>query len=393
MIEKISGKPVLKYLIPIFNPTKSDWAPLARIIHWLTLLWLFIGLVVLFSASYPEGGDNLGNGLYYIKRQLIWAYPGLILFNVVSETSLKKLLKITPIVVLILFAAIIATNIWGVTINGAQRWLGVGAFLIQPSELIKPFLVLQGAIIFSQWHKSTIEKRIFWLVIFALILGGILMQPNLSNAALCGITLWLIALMGMIRWRDLGIVALTGVSLGAISIQVNDHQYRRIMSFIDPWENISGDGYQLAQSLIAIGSGGTWGSGLGFSNQKLFYLPIQYTDFIFAVFAEEFGFVGCIALLLLIMSWATVGVLIAIQSQITVNRLIAGGAIIFMVGQSLINIAVATGVFPTTGLTFPLFSYGGNSVLASLFLAALLIRVARESNEGTLLEFPQPSQR
>ena len=219
------------------------------------------------------------------------------------------------------------------------------------------------------------------------------MQPNLSNAALCGITLWLIALMGMIRWRDLGIVALTGVSLGAISIQFNDHQYRRIMSFIDPWENISGDGYQLAQSLIAIGSGGTWGSGLGFSNQKLFYLPIQYTDFIFAVFAEEFGFVGCIALLLLIMSWATVGVLIAIQSQITVNRLIAGGAIIFMVGQSLINIAVATGVFPTTGLTFPLFSYGGNSVLASLFLAALLIRVARESNEGTLLEFPQPSQR
>nr|WP_246140396.1 FtsW/RodA/SpoVE family cell cycle protein [Euhalothece natronophila] len=393
MIEKISGKPVLKYLIPIFNPTKSDWAPLARIIHWLTLLWLFIGLVVLFSASYPEGGDNLGNGLYYIKRQLIWAYPGLILFNVVSETSLKKLLKITPIVVLILFAAIIATNIWGVTINGAQRWLGVGTFLIQPSELIKPFLVLQGAIIFSQWHKSTIEKRIFWLVIFALILGGILMQPNLSNAALCGITLWLIALMGMIRWRDLGIVALIGISLGVISIQFNQHQLQRVMSFRDPWENISGDGYQLAQSLIAIGSGGTWGSGLGFSNQKLFYLPIQYTDFIFAVFAEEFGFVGCIALLLLIMSWATVGVLIAIQSQTTINRLIAGGAIIFMVGQSLINIAVATGAFPTTGLTFPLFSYGGNSVLASLFLAALLIRVARESNEGTLLEFPQPSQR
>ncbi|QDZ41446.1 FtsW/RodA/SpoVE family cell cycle protein [Euhalothece natronophila Z-M001] len=384
---------MLKYLIPIFNPTKSDWAPLARIIHWLTLLWLFIGLVVLFSASYPEGGDNLGNGLYYIKRQLIWAYPGLILFNVVSETSLKKLLKITPIVVLILFAAIIATNIWGVTINGAQRWLGVGTFLIQPSELIKPFLVLQGAIIFSQWHKSTIEKRIFWLVIFALILGGILMQPNLSNAALCGITLWLIALMGMIRWRDLGIVALIGISLGVISIQFNQHQLQRVMSFRDPWENISGDGYQLAQSLIAIGSGGTWGSGLGFSNQKLFYLPIQYTDFIFAVFAEEFGFVGCIALLLLIMSWATVGVLIAIQSQTTINRLIAGGAIIFMVGQSLINIAVATGAFPTTGLTFPLFSYGGNSVLASLFLAALLIRVARESNEGTLLEFPQPSQR
>jgi cell division protein FtsW len=165
-----------------------------------------------------------------------------------------------------------------------------------------------------------------------------------------------------------------------------------VTSFLHPWEQAAGDGYQLTQSLIAIGSGGTWGSGFGLSHQKLFYLPIQYTDFIFAVFAEEFGFAGCVVLLVLIMSWATVAVFIASQAQNRVHCLIAVGALNFMVGQGLINIAVATGFLPTTGLPFPLFSYGGNSVLASLFLAALVIRVARENKEGNVVEFPQSSR-
>ncbi|MFP4132972.1 MAG: FtsW/RodA/SpoVE family cell cycle protein [Halothece sp.] len=383
---------MFKYLFPFFTPEKEHWAASARILHWLTLLWLLIGLVVLFSASYPIASEDLGDGLYYVKRQGIWAYLGLVLFNMITLTPVSRLLRITPPILLILLALIIATNFWGVEINGARRWIGVRSFLIQPSELIKPFLVLQGAIFFSQWPRITIEKRFFWLLIFALILGAILAQPNLSNTALCGISLWLIALMGMIRWRNLGLVALTGVGLALASILSNEYQQQRVMSFINPWTQGEGDGYQLTQSLMAIGSGGTWGSGFGLSHQKLFYLPIQYTDFIFAVFAEEFGFVGCIMLLVLIMTWGTVVALVAAQAQKTVHRLIAVGALIFIVGQALINIGVATGSLPTTGLPFPLFSYGGNSVLASLFLAALVIRVARENKEGNVVEFPQPSR-
>lgn len=383
---------MFKYLFPFFPPEKEHWAASARILHWLTLLWLLIGLVVLFSASYPIASEDFGDGLYYVKRQGIWAYLGLILFNVINLTPLSRLLKMTPKILLILLALIIATRFWGVEINGARRWIGVGSFLMQPSELIKPFLVLQGAILFSQWHRITIKKRFSWLLIFAVVLGAILVQPNLSNTALCGISLWLIALMGMIRWRDLGLVALTGVGLALASIFSNEYQQRRVTSFMNPWAQAGGDGYQLTQSLMAIGSGGTWGSGLGLSHQKLFYLPIQYTDFIFAVFAEEFGFVGCVMLLILIMTWGTVAALVAAQAQKTVHRLIAGGALIFIVGQALINIGVATGSLPTTGLPFPLFSYGGNSVLSSLFLAALVIRVARENKEGNVVEFPQVSR-
>lgn len=383
---------MFKYLFPFFVPEKEHWATSARILHWLTLLWLLIGLVVLFSASYPIASEDLGDGLYYVKRQGIWAYLGLILFNVINLTPLSRLLKIASPMVIILLGLIIATRFWGVEINGARRWIGVSSFLIQPSELIKPFLVLQGAILFSQWPRITIGKRVFWLLIFALILGAILFQPNLSNTALCGISLWLIALIGMIRWRDLGLVALSGLGLGLASIFSNEYQRQRITSFLNPWAQSGGDGYQLSQSLMAIGSGGTWGSGLGLSHQKLFYLPIQYTDFIFAVFAEEFGFVGCVMLLVLIMTWGTVAALIASQAQKTVHRLIAVGALIFIVGQALINIGVATGSLPTTGLPLPLFSYGGNSVLASLFLAALVIRVARENKEGNVVEFPQPSR-
>jgi cell division protein FtsW len=378
---------VFKYLIPLFHPEVDNWAILARLLRWLTLLWLLMGLVVLFSASYPIANADFGDGLYYFKRQVVWAYLGLILFNVLSRTPLARLLKIAPFALIILLGLVITTKFAGVTVNGAKRWLAIGPLLLQPSELIKPFLVLQSAIVFGKWDHFSNGWRTFWLVIFSLVLGGILIQPNLSNTALCGMSLWLIALAGVIRWRYLLLVATSGVGLAMLSISIQDYQRQRVISFLNPWADPQGDGYQLTQSLMAIGSGGTWGTGLGLSHQKLFYLPIQYTDFIFAVFAEEFGFVGCVVLLLLIMSWATVALMVANQAQDSVHRLVAVGAMIFLVGQSLINIGVATGSLPTTGLPFPLFSYGGNSVLASLCLAGLLVRVARENNEGKVVEF------
>lgn len=378
---------MFKYLIPLFHPEVDNWAILARLLRWLTLLWLLMGLVVLFSASYPIANADFGDGLYYFKRQVVWAYLGLILFNVLSRTPLARLLKIAPFALIILLGLVITTKFAGVTVNGAKRWLAIGPLLLQPSELIKPFLVLQSAIVFGKWDHFSNGWRTFWLVIFSLVLGGILIQPNLSNTALCGMSLWLIALAGVIRWRYLLLVATSGVGLAMLSISIQDYQRQRVISFLNPWADPQGDGYQLTQSLMAIGSGGTWGTGLGLSHQKLFYLPIQYTDFIFAVFAEEFGFVGCVVLLLLIMSWATVALMVANQAQDSVHRLVAVGAMIFLVGQSLINIGVATGSLPTTGLPFPLFSYGGNSVLASLCLAGLLVRVARENNEGKVVEF------
>jgi cell division protein FtsW len=261
----------------------------------------------------------------------------------------------------------------------------LGAFAIQPSELIKPFLVLQSALIFGQWNRLPWKVRLTWVGIFCGVLLGILLQPNLSTTALCGMTLWLIALGAGLPFSYLGGTALGGVLLALISISLKEYQRRRVMSFINPWADPMNDGYQLVQSLLAVGSGGTWGSGYGLSQQKLFYLPIEYTDFIFSVFAEEFGFAGSVALLLLLMAYATLGLIVAIQAKNLVHRLVAIGAMVLLVGQSLLNIGVATGVLPTTGLPLPLFSYGGNSIIASLVAAALLIRVARESSEAEVV--------
>jgi cell division protein FtsW len=274
----------------------------------------------------------------------------------------------------------------GTTVNGATRWIAIGPALIQPSELIKPFLVLQSARVFGKWDRLKWETRLGWLLIFAVVLAGILLQPNLSTTALCGMTLWLIALAAGLPLKYLGGTAIAGMVTAFTSIRIHEYQWRRVTSFLDPWADSMGDGYQLIQSLLAVGSGETWGTGFGLSQQKLFYLPIQYTDFIFSVFAEEFGFGGCVLLLLLLFAYASLGVIIAMKCTHRVQRLVAIGVSILMVGQSLLNIGVAIGALPTTGLPLPLFSYGGSSVIASLLSAALLIRVARESNEAEVIQ-------
>jgi cell division protein FtsW len=377
----------LRDLIFFVNPSPQEWALNARLLKWLTFLWMFIGLAVLFSASFPSADAEFGDGLYYFKRQLIWVGIGLIGFNLIVRSPIRYILSTAHWFVIALLMFLFVTLIPGVgtTVNGATRWISVGPGTLQPSELIKPFLVLQGARIFGQWNRLRNPVRLFWIGIFSLVLLGILLQPNLSTTALCGITLWLIALAAGLPYSHIGGTAIGGFMLGFLSISLREYQRRRVMSFLNPWSDPMNDGYQLVQSLLAVGSGGTWGAGFGLSQQKLFYLPIQFTDFIFAVFAEEFGFAGSLLMMVLIMAYATLSVIVALNARNVVHQLIAIGAMILIVGQSLLNIGVATGMLPTTGLPFPFFSYGGSSMIASLVAAGLLIRVAREASEAEVV--------
>lgn len=372
-----------QYIIPIFDPDVKNWSAEARLLRWMTFLWLLVGLVVLFSASYALADSRFDNGLYYFIRQLIWLWIGLIGFNFLVRLPIEKLLKIAPWMILLVLGLILITLIpgLGANINGATRWIKIGPILLQPSELMKPFLVLQGAAVFGGWPRLNVNQRLTWIAIFGLILAGILLQPNLSTTALCGITLWLIALASGLPLSYMTSTALLGVTMAVVSVTFREYQRKRILSFLDPWQDPRGDGYQLVQSLLAIGSGGSTGSGYGLSQQKLFYLPFPDTDFIFAVFGEEFGFIGGILLLIMLFLYATLALIVAVKCRHRIKKLVAIGAMVILIGQSLLNIGVATGSLPTTGLPFPLFSYGGSSSLASLFLAALLIRVAREEND------------
>jgi cell division protein FtsW len=379
----------VRRFIPFFDLSVSKWAWEARWLRWLTVLWLVIGLLVLYSASYSIAIIEHGDGLYYFKRQCLWAIVGLVGFNCAIHTPLRSWLKISPWMVLGLLGLLLLVLVpgLGTTVNGATRWISIGVVPIQPSELIKPFLILQAASLFGRWNQTDLKVRLIWIGIWGFVLVGILLQPNLSTTALCGMMLWLMALAAGLPYSLLGGTAGAGLILATLSVSINEYQRRRILSFLNPWATPDGDGYQLIQSLLAIASGGSWGTGFGLSQQKLFYLPIQYSDFIFSVFAEEFGFLGSLALLLLIASYGTLALLVALKAKNLVYQLVAIGVMIIMVGQSLVNIGVATGVLPTTGLPLPLFSYGGSSLIASLLTAGLLIRVARESGKAQVLPF------
>lgn len=377
----------LRRLIPIFDDSVSTWALEARLLRWLTFIWLFAGLIMLFSASYPVADARHHDGLYYFKRQLLWVFASLIIFNIIVNLPLRKILRISHWFLMLFLLLIFVTLVPGLGKKAfdAARWIAIGPIPIQPSELIKPFLVLQSATLFGQWERLSWGVRAAWLGVFGLVLLGILAQPNLSTTALCGMTIWLIALAAGLPYKYLGGTAFGGILLAVLSISIKEYQRKRVMSFLNPWADATGDGYQLVQSLLAVGSGRTWGAGFGLSQQKLFYLPIQDTDFIFAIFAEEFGFFGSVLLLILLASFATLGLIVAMKTKHPVNRLVAIGVTIVMIGQSLLHIGVATGALPTTGLPLPMFSYGGNSMIASLVAAGLLIRVARESSEAEVV--------
>ena len=380
----------LKNLIPLFDETVSSWALEARLLRWLTLIWLFVGLAVLFSASYSAADIKYGDGLYFFKRQLITVFLGLILFNIIVNLPFRKVIGVSHWLLILFLVFIFITLVPGLGtrgVYGTSRWLSIGGFPIQPSELIKPFLVLQSARVFGHWERLSWGIRIAWLAVFGFVLLGILAQPNLSTTALCGMTIWLIALASGLPYTYLGGTALGGVVLALLSVTINKYQFNRITSFLNPWakDKAQTTGYQLIQSLLAVGSGNTWGSGFTFSQQKLGWLPIQDSDFIFAVFAEEFGFVGSVALLVMLAVFATLGLMVALKAKNSISRLSAIGITTLLTGQSFINIGVATGVLPTTGLPLPFFSYGGSSIIATLVATALLIRVARESNEAEVV--------
>jgi cell division protein FtsW len=345
----------------------------------LVALWTVLGLLILTSASWWVADREMGDAAYYIKRQGLWLLASWALFWLGIRTTMRRWLHIAPTALLIGGVLVAATLVMGSTVNGASRWLVLGPIQIQPTELVKPFVVLQGAVLFSHWRRIGADQKLLWLGVFGVLILLILKQPNLSTAALTGLLLWLMALAGGLPLLQLIGAAGGGALLGATSILINEYQRDRVTSFLDPWKDDQGSGYQLVQSLLAIGSGGLLGQGFGLSTQKLNYLPIQTTDFIFAVFAEEFGFVGCLMFLLFLVLFGFVGLRIALSTTSPQHRLVAIGCTTLLVGQSILNIAVASGAMPTTGLPLPMVSYGGNSLLSSLLVAGLLVRCSLET--------------
>jgi len=305
---------------------------------------------------------------------------------IIFQTNIRDLLKISKFIFYIMIILVAATILFGTTVNGSSRWLVIGPLQIQPSELIKPIAILEAANIFAHWNLVKNEKKFVSIFLFGLLIFLIMLQPNLSTAGLIGGLFWIMALCGDVRIKTLGSVASFGFFSAYLSILRNEYQRLRVISFLNPWSDAEGNGYQLIQSLLAIGSGGLLGQGYGLSMQKLQYLPIQSTDFIYAIFAEEFGLVGSIFLLGFLATLSYLILRITLKCRNNYTKLVATGCGTLLIGQSLMHIAVTTGSMPTTGLPLPFVSYGGNSLLASSIISALLLRCSIESTGliGTL---------
>ncbi len=363
----------------IFPLPWAIWPYEAKILIVIIGIWSILGICILGSSSWWVASREMGDWAYFLKKQIIWTIPGIGLFYFVLNTNIRNLLKFSRIIFYILFFLIFLTNLTGLTVNGSSRWLVLGNLRLQPSELIKPFLILEASNLFAHWNLVKNYKKLISIITFGLLILLILKQPNLSTASLTGILLWVMCLCGGVKLSSLCSFASIGLITGCISILNNEYQKLRVTSFINPWKDQQENGFQLVQSLLAIGSGGLFGQGFGLSIQKLQYLPFMYTDFIFAIFAEEFGLLGCTLFLGFLAVFSYISLRISLKCRNNYTKLVAIGCGVLLTGQSIMHIAVATGSMPTTGLPLPFISYGGNSLIASFFIAGMLVRCALES--------------
>lgn len=352
----------------------------------VTLLLLGIGLVMVFSASYIIAEEGRGDPYFFLRRQAVWVLLGLVAMFFVSHMQYWKLRRLSLFLILLNFVllTLVFTGLGTELGTEARRWLGFGSLTVQPAEFSKLAFVIFTAAFMSS-RSVRIQK--FWsssfipLVLVGIAFVFIVAQPDLGTAlVLVAGTAVIILLAGMPFKQAVGLFLLSLPPLIAITIK-EEYRMKRLLSFMDPWADPIGSGYQIIQSLFALGPGHIFGVGLGRSRQKLYYLPEPQNDFIFAVIGEELGFVGTVAVLLLFFVFIWRGLKIAIMAPDTFGSLLAAGITSMIAIQALINIAVVTGSVPVTGINLPLISAGGSSVFFTLIGIGILLNISRHCNK------------
>ena len=346
-------------------------------------LLMMCGLLTLFSATYYKAVDQ-GDALLEVKKQLIGVGLGTFLMFVTSRIPYSFWQK--PRVVMLAltgsFALLVLVLIpgIGVYVNGSRRWLNIAGLSFQPSELAKIASVMYLASTLS-FRLKQVER--LWtgilplLVVPAAMFLLILQQPNLSTAGSIMIVAVLMMLLAGAKWKHLSLMGVAGLAVGFAYAWVEPYRRERLLSFRNPFAQMSDEGYQLSQSLIAIGSGGLFGRGLGQGRQKFSYLPYPESDFIFAIIGEDFGLFGCCVVILLFVAFAVAGMRIALNCQERYGCLLAAGITAMISVQAFINIGVVVGILPTTGLPLPFFSAGGTSISLVMAAVGILFNISR----------------
>jgi len=348
----------------------------------MVLVLLGIGMVMVYSTSAMLANDRYQDTAYFLKRQAVWTLVGIAALAAGMVVDLEKSRNwVKPLLVgtFLLLLLVLVPGV-GKRVGGARRWIGFHALTFQPSEVAKIALIFFTA----DWLSRDPERvRSFArgfvppLLIMGAVVALLLKQPDLgTGVVLCVTVMLLLFVAGAKLWH---FFLPGGAFLGAFYLLVVRVPYRmaRITAFMDPWSDPLRKGFQMIQSMIALGSGGLTGVGLGESKQKLFYLPEPHTDFIFAVLGEELGLIGTAAVVALFLIFVLEGIRIASRAENLFTCLLASGLTSILGLQAFINMAVVTGLLPTKGITLPFVSFGGSSLVFSLFAVGILLNISR----------------
>lgn len=364
------------------RPGSADLTLLA-----LTAVLVGIGLIMVYSSSTILAMRLYGDSYLFIKRQLLWALLGCGAMWAAACYPYSKLKSLAlPLLLLCagLMIAVLALSI-GRSAGGARRWLTIGPVNLQPAEMLKVTLVIFLSDLLARKQKQ-IRSFTQGVLPVLLVVGGmaalLLLQPDMGTAVIILLLTAAMLFAGGARLAHLlglALAALPAVLLLAYKVA---YRRRRLDAFLDPWQDPLGKGFQMVQSFVALGSGGLWGRGLCESQQKLFYLPTPHTDFIFSILGEELGFAGAFTVVVLFgfMIWKGFG--IARRCEDPFGKLLATGLSLLLGLQAVVNIGVATGLFPTKGTTLPFISCGGSSLLFSMTAVGILLSISRQAQEG-----------
>ncbi|MEW6547386.1 MAG: putative lipid II flippase FtsW [Bacillota bacterium] len=341
-----------------------------------------LGIVMVASSSAAKSLETLGDRFYYLKRQAVWAVLGLV--GALFTSRLKywhwiSLARPALVVTIILLVLVLIPGV-GRTSREAQRWLGYGSLAFQPSEMAKVTIT-----IFAAYHLSRREgiARDFWRGVVPLLFwiglaaALILEQPDLGTAVTVGGTLFLALITAGARLSHVVLLGAAAVPVTFWAIFAEEYRRRRFLAFLDPWADPQGSGFHIIQALYALGCGRLFGVGLGQSRQKLWYLPEEHTDFIFAIIGEELGVIGAVTVVALFFLFTWRGFRAAMHAPDTFSSLLAAGLTGMIALQAVVNIGVVTAMLPVTGIPLPFISYGGSSLVFSLAAAGIVLNVSR----------------
>ena len=367
----------------------------AALIAMISCLLVVVGLVMILSASSVTSFANYGSSFLFFKRQLVWAVAGMALFVLFCRLDYRRLKGLGYVLYPIAFLLLVVTLIpgVGVTVGGGTRWIALGALSFQPSELAKLALVLLSADVLSRKPERLLQEPLHLLIpmvpALGLLAALVLRQPDLGTTLLLGaIGIGMLFVAGA-PLRFLLPLGAAGAAIATAAALSAPYRRARVLAFMDPWADPLRTGYHTIQSLIALGSGGWLGVGLGASRQKWMYIPNAHTDFIFAILGEEMGVVGTVAVLGMFALLAFLGVRAAHKAPDRFGMLLASGIVIWISVQALVNIGAVTAVLPVTGVPLPLLSFGGSSLVLSLTAMGILTNIAWQ---GTLEDRGKPQR-